>query len=212
MYTRKDFILSVITGAVTGLIAALIFDYLNKTFVFQGWVIYGCDWYLLIAILPILWLMGTYILGYKLSKLFPFMFQFSKFVAVGFLNTAADFGVLNLLIYLTDVTKGLAIVGLKSASFIVAVVNSYFWNKFWSFKEKSEARFGQFLQFTVVIFIGWLINVGIVYFGSTYIVPFPGIDSVTWVNIVNMASVVISLFWNFIGLKFIVFKDKDDES
>lgn len=134
------------------------------------------------------------------------LFQFIKFSIVGVTNTAIDFGVLNLLMWMTGIYKGKTIFLLNSISFLVAVTNSYIWNRIWTFKSKERNIAGQFFQFLIISIIGILINGGIVYGISTFISPVFGLSAPVWANIAKAVATAVSLIWNFIGYKFIVFK------
>jgi putative flippase GtrA len=136
----------------------------------------------------------------------PFVPQFIRFFCVGSFNTVIDFTVLNFLIYVTGKTSGIYFPVFKSISFIIAVTNSYFMNKYWTFKSSDNAKAGEFMKFFGVNIVGWLINVGV----ATYVVNFvsapAGISPVLWANIGAVSAVAFTLTWNFIGMKFIVFK------
>jgi len=157
--------------------------------------------------LPVFALIGIFV-AYFIGRKFAFVFQFFKFAIVGVANTAVDFGVLNFLMWLTKTYGGTMIVALNSISFLVAVIHSYFWNKFWTFKTREKTKTGkEFLQFLVVSIVGILINGAIVYIITTWISPLTGEE--VWANIAKLVATVVSLAWNFIGYKFIVFKKKD---
>jgi len=136
--------------------------------------------------------------------------QFSKFVVIGFMNTAIDFAVLNLLMWQTGIYKGQWIILLNAIAFAVAVINSYFWNKFWTFRAKEADEPGEiakeFSQFIVVTLIGLAINSSIVFGVTTFIPPFFDLSPELWANLAKAAATGFSLIWNFIGYKFIVFK------
>lgn len=135
--------------------------------------------------------------------------QVSKFVVVGFINTGIDFGVLNLLMFLTGIYSGRWIIALNSISFAVAVINSYLWNKYWTFK-KEGSETGQiakeFSQFLVVSIVGISLNSGIVYGISTFIPALFGLSPALWVNFAKVLATAVSMAWNFTGYKFVVFK------
>ena len=76
----------------------------------------------------------TYLLGKRIN---PSLFQFGKFAAVGASNTAIDFGVLNLLLTPLGLATGNFALA-KFLSGIIATLNSFFWNKFWSFEKKEK--------------------------------------------------------------------------
>ncbi len=154
----------------------------------------------------VLFAFGVWI-GETLGKKILVLSQFSRFVAVGFLNTAIDFGILNILSTWSGITAGLKIGGVNIPGFIVAVINSYFWNKLWVFKDrnKKEGVMNDFLKFLTVTIIGMLLNSGIVILITTYIPPLAGISSSAWLNAAKASASIISLIWNFLGFKLIVF-------
>ena len=134
--------------------------------------------------------------------------QFSKFCVVGVLNTAIDFGVLNLLMYFFGIFKGPEIVIFNIAAFTFASINSYAFNKFWTFKDKAvevKKTSKQFFQYMAVSIVGITINTAIVYFITT-IPPLFELSPALWANVAKLAATAISLMWNFIGYKFFVFK------
>lgn len=134
--------------------------------------------------------------------------QFSKFIIVGGVNTGIDFLILNILIYVTGITAGGELFVLNSLSFSIAVVNSYFMNKRWTFQDKTQTEQEpvKFSQFFAVSIVGIIIN-GLVLTGiTTSVSPIFGLSAVLWANIAKLMATGISLIWNFIGYKFFVFK------
>lgn len=156
-----------------------------------------------IVILPIMATVGMYVAQF-VGKKIAILWQFAKFMLVGFSNTAIDFGVLNTLILFTGITGGLKIVPLNATSFTLAVINSFFWNKRWVFKESGKDA--NFATFFMVTLIGLGINSGIVYFLTTYVDPLGVSSRNLWVNVAKALATGVSLFWNFAGYKLIVFK------
>ena len=135
--------------------------------------------------------------------------QFTKFVAIGFLNTAIDFGVLNLLIYVAGISSGLSFTLFKSVSFVAANINSYFWNRFWVFKSHQESKGIEYLQFLVVSLVAIAINVGTASLVVNFIPIQFGLAPTIWANLGAAAGVAAGLIWNFLGYKFIVFKERE---
>lgn len=155
-------------------------------------------------IFPILMLFGLW-LGNFLSRWFAPFIQLAKFAAVGILNTTIDFGVLNLLSLVTEITEGLKLGGVNIPGVAVAVLNSYAWNKYWVFPGGSRSPVGSDLpKFVGVSIIGLLINSGIVVL-LTFSIPF-GLDKGLWLNVAKVGATVLSFLWNFLGYKFFVFK------
>ncbi|MBI2056136.1 MAG: GtrA family protein [Candidatus Sungbacteria bacterium] len=146
-------------------------------------------------------------LGKFLSRWVPLMGQLAKFAAVGFLNTALDFGILNLLSAATGVTAGVVVGGVNIPGFSVAVFNSFFWNKLWVFRGRQHSALLQdFPQFFAVTFIGLLINSGIIVAVTTFVEPAFGLSDQAWLNTAKAGATIVSFIWNFIGYKFFVFR------
>lgn len=156
--------------------------------------------------LPFL-LLSILIISYFLSRIFPVVYQFGKFILVGSLNFMIDMGILNFLIFYTGISVGLTQSAFKGISFIVAVINSYVWNKFWTFSHSKTNRVGkEFFQFLIISIIGFSINLGVDYCFVNILHPFWGLLAKSWAQFSAMIAAIIALFWNFIGYKFIVFE------
>ncbi|MBI3232165.1 MAG: GtrA family protein [Candidatus Doudnabacteria bacterium] len=63
----------------------------------------------------------------------PVILQFLKFAGIGFLTTAVDFLVLNLISKSFSVNVGLKLGGINLISFVIALAHSYIWNGNWTF-------------------------------------------------------------------------------
>ena len=89
----------------------------------------------------------------------PGFLQFLKFIIVGASSFLVNFGVSFLLYY----KLRLALVPALSIAFFLSVLNGFFWNRRWTFKQaRSKPVHTQSLQFFVVSIIGWLLNTSIV--------------------------------------------------
>ncbi|MFH0712818.1 MAG: GtrA family protein, partial [Candidatus Jorgensenbacteria bacterium] len=144
---------------------------------------------------------------YLLSRVLSGFFQFGKFAAVGALNTFIDLGILNLLILLTDITGGVYFSVFKGVSFLTAVTNSYYLNKFWTFGSRLPVTFQEYFRFAFFTLIGLLINVAIASFIVSVLGPLFGIGPRAWANVGALAATIISLIWNFFAYKKFVFKN-----
>lgn len=198
---KKDLIISAIIGLLSAALMLPILKNLDYDFpMMEG----------LLIILPVLCAAGMWT-AYWLAQKIKIMLQIARFVLVGALNTFVDWGVLNVLIFLTGITSGWGYSAFKGTSFVVAAVNSYFWNKLWTFKKidqvEHKASGKEFMQFFVVSIIGFALNVST----ATLIVNVWGtnldISSGQLANFGALAGTLLGLVWNFLGYKLIVFKD-----
>ena len=145
----------------------------------------------------------------NLIRKYPFLAQFVKFGMVGFMNTVIDFSIFNFLAWQTGIYEGEWIFLLNAISFAVAVNNSYFWNKYWTFRAKGPALAPlQMSQFLIISLIGVAINSSIVYSFTTYIPSFFNLSKELWLNIAKVMATGATLVWNFAWYKFIVFRKK----
>ena len=157
------------------------------------------------AALFIFTMVGFLLLNF-LSRWFLILRQITKFTIVGGLNTFLDFAVLNFLIASSGIVSGAGFSFSKGISFIVATINSYFWNRHWTFESRNREEGLQFIQFLVISTIGLFINVGIASVIVNKIGPLGGISPTLWANIGALTATAASLIWNFLGYKFIVFR------
>lgn len=139
------------------------------------------------------------------AKIIPIILQVAKFAAVGAFNTFLDWGILNLLIALTGAASGVLYSVFKGISFLAANSGSYFWNKYWTFKSSSQANAGEFTKFFAVSIVGLIINVGIASAVVGWVKPLGGFTPERWANVGALLATLVSLVWNFVGYKFLVF-------
>jgi len=156
---HKDIFVTIIVGIFTGLVWVSVFLRLET---FESILGFKEAAWVLVLVVPVIYVFGLY-LGDWLSRKWLFFKSFAKYVMVGFLNTGVDFAVFNLLMSMTGIVKGPAVSSFKTVSFVVAVTNSYFWNKYWAFEAgaSTENKSKEFIKFIVVNIIGAFLNVGI---------------------------------------------------
>jgi len=210
--SKKNILYSLILGEASAWFLYLVIKnpYIEE---FKGLASISSLVWIMPILFPVLFFLGLLAADF-FSRFVKIAYQAIRFIEVGVLNTAIDFGVLNLLIWSTGSTEGLAIVPLNVISFLAATVNSYFWNKFWTFKapdtllgEKKRAG-SEFAVFLLVSGIGIGINTGIVAAGTELISPLFSLSAGAWANVMKICATIFSMAWNFVGYKFIVFKPK----
>lgn len=94
-----------------------------------------------------------------------FIQQFVRFAGIGFLNTAVDFAVFNFVASTFHIYSGARVGLINTVSFSVAVLHSYFWNKYWAFaSDAQETRFLKNLgQFVGAAILGAAVIAGAVF-------------------------------------------------
>ncbi len=211
VWRKTDLICALIIGQIVawltfGIFKNLGFDVIlyRITTNFLGWTIHlGL---LLAIIIPITALISLYI-TYLLGRKTPVIFQAGKFVSVGILSTLIDWGILNLFIFLSSIALGVFYSIFKGISFVVAMVNSFFWNKLWTFKKRGMEKAGkEFFQFLIINLIGLGINVIIASLIVNFIGPQFKLSDKIWANVGAGVATFFVMFWSFLGYKFIVFR------
>lgn len=195
----RDLTFAALNGFVIGLLAPFIFNNLGAALPLSP-IWFG----LLLAFLAVIGVTAGYWLGKKIR---PFFYQLAKFGLIGVGNTVIDAGLFSLLIFLSGITSGIFISGFRTLSVFIAIVNSYLWNKYWSFQKKESQEVPkEFTHFVVISLVGMIINVGITSFLVNAIGPQAGLSPTAWATLAGIIPVPIVLIWNFVGYKLFVFK------
>ncbi len=120
--------------------------------------------------------------------------QFVKFSIVGLSNTLLDVGVFQLLTMYTPIYYVIA----NLISFSFGVLNSYLWNRIWTFKSPNKKISKEFTRFVIISMVGLVLNT---LFLSIFIEIF-NYPSLTG----KILATVLVLIWNFCMSKFWAFK------
>lgn len=120
--------------------------------------------------------------------------QFVKFGLVGASSTVIDWGIFYLLNH-----YNLYYLTAKVLSFSVAVINSFIWNRRWTFRSQDPNRTKEFTKFLVIALIGLGINALIMYLAVSVL----GTRKIFGL----IFATGITMFWNFLANKFYTFKE-----
>ncbi|HXX57688.1 MAG TPA: GtrA family protein [Thermodesulfovibrionales bacterium] len=210
--SKKDYRLAAAAGLLIGLLALPVLKALAPAS-------FGRSTLILVPFLFIATPLGLAII-YSLSRKFSLLWQVGKFAVIGVLNMFVDWGVMASLIFLMrnsfridskdSIMSGITFYSLyKAASFIVANINSYYWNKYWTFAVQTTKKTNaEFLQFLVVSLIGFVANVLVASFVFESLRPIIGF-TIDQRGIIGAAvGSAAGFLWNFVGYKFIVFKER----
>lgn len=142
--------------------------------------------------------------------------QITRFVSVGIINTLVDLGFFNLFRRIKRVSATMA----SYFSTTIAMIGSYFLNKSWTFASQNSSTFEAVKFFSITILGIYVIHNGIVYL-LTKKVLWPGklaleivrvfpflkklSDSFVTDNFAKVCAIAITLVYNFIAYKFLVF-------
>jgi len=206
--SRRDFKFIIIIGAAVGLLIQPILSNTLGSRV-SGFGARAAIFIFFLVLAPFaLWVASA------ISKWWRGLYQFAQFAAVGTLNTFIDVGVFNLEIF----AYGSPLIGnalfavFKAISFLCGTTNSFFWNKYWTFRgaanqEPGTRKTTEFFSFYGIALIGWGLNVGT----ATLVKALGAGGDINhariWVDVVApLAGVAASFLWDFFGYKYFVFK------
>lgn len=209
--TQRDYKFAIAAGLLIGLLLLPVLKAASPSLYSK----------LYIAIIPF-FLLATPLglrIAFFIGQRIAIVYQIAKFVVIGVGNVLVDLGVLSLITMIFSsyfkIEAKDAMIGVvtfyslyKSISFIVANINSYFWNKYWTFDqgEKKQTK-SEFVQFFAVSVIGFLINVFVASIVFKMILgSFVTLTGSQLGLIGAMAGSIAGLVWNFLGYKLWVFK------
>jgi hypothetical protein len=212
--TKRDYQFAVAAGLLIGLLLLPVLKSAKPEIFAKFWIVI-VPFFLLATPLG---LRIAFYIGQKIA----IVYQIAKFGVIGVGNVLVDLGVLSLItiLFSTQFEIGAddAMIGaitfyslFKSISFIIANINSYFWNKYWTFDQgaKKQTR-SEFMQFFAVSIIGFLINVIVASVVFKIIVGSQTGLTDTQLGQIGIigaaAGSIAGLAWNFIGYKLWVFK------
>ena len=122
-----------------------------------------------------------------------FINQFKKFVIVGLVSTFMNYISFRVLYYISNL-----IIFSSAIGYLIGLSNSYFFGLKWVFKTKSKNFKKTIIKFLIVYFIGGIFNSLTIYLLKRFNIDY----SILWI-----LGNGIALMNNFLGSKFIVFKN-----
>jgi len=131
--------------------------------------------------------------------------QLWKFGLVGFLNTGVDFLITNLLFWFFKPKNMFGLMLISVFAILAAAVNSYFLNKFWTFNKKTSMKAAEIYRFSIVTFLGMLVNTSIFLFASKYLAELFSIQGFININAARLTGVAVAMGVTFLGYRFGVF-------
>ena len=122
--------------------------------------------------------------------------QFLKFIFVGFINTGVFYSIYYVLLQL-----GFFYAVALTIGNIIGIINSYLWNKFFTFGSKKRS-IGETIKFLVIAIMQYFLNLLIVYL----CVDRAGISPES----AGLIAISISVFFSYFGHKFWSFREADN--
>jgi len=208
-YTKKDFWLAILAGEIVVWLSLPTLKNIKILELLAKWGI-GLKLFMVFGafFVPAGAILGLYLfyLIAKYKNKIGFL-QLGKYGVIGVLNTFLNAGIYNFLIFITNIASGFTVDSFFVVAFVLAVTNSFFWNRYWTFKQIGTETVGKdAFQFFFVSTAVAVINFVILHIIVNIIGAPMGIDLKIWANIALALTIITAFFGNFFGYKFLVFK------
>ncbi len=130
--------------------------------------------------------------------------QFLRFCVVGSLNAVIDFAVLNILLWLYPTGDIWRVLGYNSLAVLMAATNSFFWNKYWTFKQRRPITKQEVFRFAVLTCSTVLMNDLLMELLARL---FPGLMNSNLIgsNILKLGAIIGTMSVSFFGMRLWVF-------
>ncbi len=186
---KKDIFFAILAGL---LVSWLAVDFL------------GALGFIFVIAFPVLSVLGLWLTTY-LGKRAKFIDEAGRFFLVGAFADVIDIKTYQFIFFLLPFPTFV-----KAISFLVATIVKYWWNKHWAFNKEAELENKkivfdkQIILFFAVTLVGLGINVVSFYFFDRIEA---GLEHRLWTEVSIILSALVSAIWNFLGYKFLVFKN-----
>jgi putative flippase GtrA len=124
------------------------------------------------------------------------MRQFIKFNLVGLVNTALDFLIFYLLVWL-----GVFYIAAQCMSYCIGMLNSYLLNKYWTFAQKGRVQPKQAVRFIVLNLCTLLLSLGLLALFADRL------HRSLW--LAKLLATGITTVFNYVGNKLWVFQERE---
>ena len=134
--------------------------------------------------------------------------RFSKFSMVGATNALVDIGTLNLLLWLAPTREAWLLAAYNLVALVLANVNSYFGNAFWTFR--GQANHGR--RQTSLFFLQALANIavsnGLFYLLVRTLLVYDVVPGWIAGNVAKVISIAVASIMSFFLMRYLVFARK----
>src|SRR5207248_2534881 len=133
-------------------------------------------------------------------RLADILVQFLRFCVVGGLNTFIDIAAFNLLLWIFPTTHLHRQIIYNSLAYLFGALNSFFWNKLWTFDNRSKVTRSQVMRFVFVTGIGILCNDLFLWLATSILAMF-SLSSFLWTNVAKVSAIAGSVMVSYVGMR-----------
>lgn len=134
--------------------------------------------------------------------------RFSKFSAVGLTNALVDIGTFNLLLWLAFTREAWILALYNAIALVLANVNSYFGNTFWTFRGKANHSRRQTSLFILQALANIAVSNGLFYLLVKALLIYDVVPGWIAGNVAKVVSIAVASVMSFFLMRYLVFNQK----
>jgi putative flippase GtrA len=127
-----------------------------------------------------------------------------RFGIVGLANTLIDLLTLNLLLWRSPAHNASLLLMYNSIAFLAASLNSFVWNKYWTFRRRQVATPIEIARFATVAIAGFFCNDALVWTVGSMLHPLIT-NSFLWANLAKLSATAGTMLVTYLGMRLWVF-------
>jgi putative flippase GtrA len=124
----------------------------------------------------------------------PVVYQFLRFACIGFLNTGLSFLVVNTISKFLNISQGWELGSVVGVGFVCAVIQSYPWNRTWTFGGEQGVTLWKNLMRLFMVGLLGVFALAFVLFASRYSAP-----AISYFIILIIYIIIENLLWRNFG-------------
>ena len=132
------------------------------------------------------------------------LWQFTRFSAVGLLNTLIDVITLNILLWRFPTHSANLLLVYNTCAYCLGALNSFCLNKYWTFKLRNALNGGEVARFAVMSVTGILCNDSLLWLVARLLHPLI-VNELLWANISKGMAIAGSMTISYLGMRLWVF-------
>lgn len=130
--------------------------------------------------------------------------QLVRFCLVGGLNTFIDLMIFNILLWTFPTQFVHRLIFYNSLAYLLGAINSFCWNKLWTFEQRRQTSKGEVARFAAVTILGILCNDMLLWLATMLLARF-SVSGFLWSNVAKIAAIAGTVALSFVGMRFSVF-------
>ena len=134
--------------------------------------------------------------------------RFSKFSMVGLSNALVDIGVLNLLLWLGPTRDAWILAIYNGVALVLANVNSYFGNTFWTFRGRADHGKRQTTLFIIQALVNIAVSNGLFYLLVRFLLVYDVVPGWIAGNVAKLGSIIVASTISFFLMRYVVFSGR----